>query len=60
MENELLKPKEAAKLLNVTTQSLRNWSNEGRIKVIKTPGGHSRILKSEIDKLLKDIENEQM
>jgi len=42
----------AAQLLGVTTQTLRNWDNAGKIRTIRTPGNQRRIPESEISKLL--------
>jgi len=41
----------AAELLGVTTQTLRNWDNSGKINVIRTPGNQRRIPESEIVRL---------
>jgi len=35
-------PKEASKYFNVAENTLRSWSNQGKIKCIKTKGGHRR------------------
>ena len=48
---ELLKPQEAAKLINVSYPTLKQWIYQGKIKSVKTPGGHHRIPRSEIDRL---------
>jgi len=42
----------AAELLGVTTQTLRNWDNAGKILAIRTPGNQRRIPESEIARLL--------
>jgi putative resolvase len=42
----------AAEILGVTTQTLRNWDNAGKIKTIRTPGNQRRIPESEIERLL--------
>ena len=34
---------EAAKHLGVHTETIRRWIREGKLEVIKTCGGHSRI-----------------
>jgi excisionase family DNA binding protein len=34
---------EAAKILGVTTKTLRNWDNQGKIHTTRTAGGHRRI-----------------
>jgi len=41
----------AAELLGVTTQTLRNWDNAGKIRTIRTPGNQRRIPESEILRL---------
>lgn len=43
---------EAAELLGVSTQTLRTWSNEGKMKSVRTNGNHRRIPISEVDRLL--------
>jgi len=48
MEN--LKPAEAAKLLNVSVYTIKQWIYKGKIHSIKTAGGHHRIPRSEIDR----------
>jgi hypothetical protein len=35
---KLYRPEEAAKLLNVCSQTLINWENNGRIKCVRTKG----------------------
>lgn len=49
--DDLLNPKEAARMLGVSTQCLRVWEEKGRIKPIKTQGGHRRYAKKEIESL---------
>jgi len=48
----------AAELLGVTTQTLRNWDNAGKIRAVRTPGNQRRIPESEIARLLGPIDNE--
>ncbi len=50
--DKLLRIQEAATLLGVTPQTLRNWSNEGYIEAIVGKGGHRRFKWSEIKRLL--------
>ena len=45
---------EASKKLGVTIKTIREWDKLGKIKTIKTPGGHRRIPKEEIDRLTGD------
>ena len=44
MNDRLYNPKELSTLLGVTTQTLKEWENEGKIEAIKTPGGHRRYI----------------
>lgn len=39
--------KELTKRLNISHQTLRNWADSGKIKCIKTKGGHRRYLLEE-------------
>ena len=45
---KLYRPEEAAKLLNVCSQTLVNWENNGRIKCVRTKGNHRRYLYSDL------------
>jgi molybdopterin-binding protein len=50
---ELLKLREAAEILNISYPTLKQWIYRGKLKSIKTPGGHHRIERSEIDRLTR-------
>jgi len=39
---------QACRLLGVSEATLRNWTDEGRIKAFVTPGGHRRYIESEL------------
>jgi len=43
--------KEASKILGVTVKTLQNWDKQGKIRVVRTPGGR-RIPESEIKRIL--------
>jgi excisionase family DNA binding protein len=45
---EILNVKEAADLLHVTKQTIKNYIYSGKLKSIKTPGGHHRIRKADL------------
>jgi molybdopterin-binding protein len=48
---ELLRLHEAAQLAGVSYPTLKQWIYRGKIKSVKTAGGHHRIPRSEIDRL---------
>jgi molybdopterin-binding protein len=52
MPGRYLPPREAAKILGVSYPTLKQWIYRGKIRSVKTPGGHHRIPESEIDRLL--------
>jgi molybdopterin-binding protein len=47
----LLAPREAANILGISYPTLKQWIYHGKIKSLKTPGGHHRVPESEIDRL---------
>ncbi|MDP8229623.1 MAG: HD domain-containing phosphohydrolase [Candidatus Gorgyraea atricola] len=47
-KKSILTTKEAAKLLKVGVQTIKNYIYSGKIKSFKTPGGHHRILRSDL------------
>ena len=50
-EKELLSAREAAIVLNVTPQTIKNYIYSGKLKSIKTPGGQHRIQRSDLNSL---------
>jgi molybdopterin-binding protein len=51
--NEIpLKPREAALQLRISFPTIKQWIYSGKIRSVKTPGGHHRIPQSEVDRLL--------
>ena len=48
---KLLAPREAANILGISYPTLKQWIYRGKIKSVKTPGGHHRVRESEIDRL---------
>jgi len=51
VSKEILNTREAAALLKVTTQTIKNYIYSGKLKAIKTPGGHHRIRRSDLKSL---------
>ncbi len=49
---ELLRLPQAARALQVSYPTLKQWIYRRKIRSIKTPGGHHRIPRAEIDRLL--------
>ena len=49
---ELLKLHEAAQLTGVSYPTLKQWIYKGKIKSVKTVGGHHRIPRSEVDRIV--------
>jgi len=48
---KLLAPREAANVLGISYPTLKQWIYHGKIKSVKTPGGHHRVPEGEIDRL---------
>jgi len=48
---KLLAPREVANILGISYPTLKQWIYHGKIKSVKTPGGHHRVPESEIDRL---------
>jgi molybdopterin-binding protein len=48
----------ACKVLGISYPTLKQWIYKGKIKTVKTQGGHHRIPESEIDRLLPAIPKE--
>lgn len=48
---ELLRLHEAAQLVGVSYPTLKQWIYSGKIKSVKTAGGHHRIPRSEVERL---------
>jgi len=48
----LLKQREAQRLYNISKHALRLWVRQGVLSEIRTPGGHRRYIKEELEKIL--------
>lgn len=44
--DEMLTPREAARLINVSYPTIKQWILSGKLKTVQTPGGHHRIAQS--------------
>ncbi len=52
MKGKLYTVKQASEILGVHPKTIQKWDREGKIKVVRTPGGRRRIPESEIKRLL--------
>ena len=48
----LLTPRDAALRLGISYAAIKQWIYRGKLKAVKTPGGHYRIPEAELDALL--------
>jgi molybdopterin-binding protein len=48
----LLKPREAATRLGVSYPTLKQWIYKGKLRTVRTSGGHHRVPEAELDKFL--------
>jgi molybdopterin-binding protein len=46
--SSLLTPREAARLLGISYPTIKQWILGGKLKTVKTPGGHHRISESSL------------
>ena len=54
----LLNMKEAMDYLNVSKITLQRWDNSGRLKAIRTSGGHRRYKLSDLEKFIGEYHAE--
>jgi len=47
-----LRPRDAAVQLQISYPTIKQWIYRGKLRAVKTPGGHYRIPLGEIDRLL--------
>ncbi len=51
--DELLPVGQASALVGVSTDTLKRWERAGRIRAERTPTGHRRFRRSEVERLLR-------
>jgi molybdopterin-binding protein len=54
---KLFSPREAAQVLGISYPTLKQWIYKGKIRTIKTAGGHHRVPEQQIDKFLYRASN---
>lgn len=52
-EQEWLSLSDASKLMGVHPATLRQWSDEGKVRIFRTPGGHRRFSRLDIERVLQ-------
>src|SRR5262245_23009111 len=50
---DLLKLPDAAERMGISYPTLKQWIYAGKVRSVKTPGGHHRIPRSEVDRLTR-------
>ena len=60
-KKEILKTREAAELMKVTTQTIKNYIYSGKLNALKTPGGHHRIRRADLKEIgfIEDLPGEE-
>jgi excisionase family DNA binding protein len=51
-KERLLKAAEVARRLQVSPRTVTKWAQDGKLRVLYTPGGHLRIPESALDDLM--------
>ena len=49
---ELLTPGEVARALRVDPKTVTRWAHSGRLPSVRTPGGHHRFYREDVERLL--------
>mgnify|MGYP001167276713 FL=1 len=52
MKDKIFSISEAAEHLGVSALTLRKWERQAKIRAFRTPGGHRRFRKSDLDVIL--------
>jgi len=47
-EDNSLTPREAARLMGISYPAIKKWILEGKLKTVRTPGGHHRLSESSL------------
>ena len=56
--DRLMTPAEVAPLFKVDPKTISRWAQRGRIKAIKTVGGHRRFRESDVRAALKEMDEQ--
>ena len=58
-KSQWLSLRDACRLLDVSDTTLRQWADSGYLRVYRTPGGHRRFLREDVDSFVNAPEQEQ-
>ena len=50
--DDWLTAREVAEMFKVQIATVRNWDRAGRLTAVRTPGGHRRFSRADVDALL--------
>jgi excisionase family DNA binding protein len=50
---DLMMPNEVARLFRVTPKTVGEWEQAGKLAAIRTPGGHRRYPRADVEALLR-------
>ncbi len=53
--DQLIPVERAAKMLGVHPKTVRHWDEQGKIRIVRTPGGKRRVPESEIRRLRGEV-----
>ncbi len=51
---DLITTTEAAKIAGVGVSSIKRWADSGRVRTVRTPGGHRRVVKADLLRTLEE------
>lgn len=57
MKDKLLTVTQASELAGVSTESIRRWTNSGKLKTYRSAGNHRRIKTSDLMRLIDNTSN---
>ena len=57
-EPKLLRPGEVAAIFGVNAQTVARWAKEGRLRSLRTPGGHMRLYADDVRALMAEQQTE--
>ena len=51
--SEVMTPKQVAEVFHVSEVTVRVWASEGKLSFFRTPGGHRRFLRSDVEAFIE-------